>query len=381
MQNRRALHPYFHYRHIGLFHRRPPAPPPPVMQPKPVPPPPTGVWTGLQICEAYDWPTNLKGGGVICIVELNGGWTQADLNANFAAVNLPAPFVADVSVDGTKNSPSGINGADPEVMLDIVYAALSYYAATGKMPAVYVYWGQSIAGCVLKAAADHGNAIVFAASGDNDSSDGGSTPANVDAPASCPHVIGVGGTSLAHGGMGGKNETVWNDNPGQAMGEGTGGGYSTHFATQSWQIGVPVAPKGLGRMVPDMAANADPQTGYQLWVDGQWITVGGTSIATPIIAGLFAAIGFNVTSISWGADEADWGATALDQMEAAALASVGGAEASTYFVAPMLYEHPDVFNQNIVGNNGDHSEPPNPGPCTGLGSPIGKLIAALFMTT
>jgi hypothetical protein len=46
--------------------------------------------------------------------------------------------------------------------------------------------------------------VIFAASGDNDSSDGGPTPTNVDAPASCPHVIGCGGTNKTATG-----ETVW----------------------------------------------------------------------------------------------------------------------------------------------------------------------------
>ena len=47
---------------------------------------------------------------------------------------------------------------------------------------------------VAATAATTAGMIVFAASGDNDSSDGGPTPANVDVPSSCPHVIGCGGT-------------------------------------------------------------------------------------------------------------------------------------------------------------------------------------------
>ena len=85
-----------------------------------------------------------------------------------------------------------------------------------------------------------GGMIVFAASGDNDSSDGGSTPANVDCPASCPHVVGCGGTNKTK-----TSETVWNDNPSETNGEGTGGGYSTIFPVQSFQIGV--APACAGR--------------------------------------------------------------------------------------------------------------------------------------
>ena len=52
---------------------------------------------------------------------------------------------------------------------------------------------------------------IFAAVGDNDSSDGGPDPANVDLPSSSPFVIGCGGTLKPHG-QG--EEVVWNDSPG-----------------------------------------------------------------------------------------------------------------------------------------------------------------------
>jgi kumamolisin len=366
MHNPSALHPYF------KIHRFHPVPAPPG---HPVPPPPSGGWSVPAICAAYDWPRGLNGGGVIAIVELGGGWVQSDLDANFSTVGLPSPTVVDVSVDGTGNAPGG--QADAEVMLDIVLSCIAYYEAAGQMPTVQIYWAQDIAKAVTRITADHKSALVFAASGDNDSSDGGSTPANVDAPASCPHVIACGGTRLPIGNKGGVNETVWNDNPGQTNGKGTGGGYSTYFMSYSWQIGIPPAPAGLGRMIPDVAANADPATGYQLYVDGQWIIVGGTSAVAPFYAGLFAAIGYNAISISWGADEANWGNTALAQMEAAAAA----AGDDTDFVTPMLYLSEGAFNEPIPGSNGAYMQPPYPGPCTGLGSPKGAAIAALFATT
>ena len=126
--------------------------------------------------------------------------------------------------------------------------------------------------------------VVFAASGDNDSSDGEPTPANVDLPSSAPNVVGCGGTKKTQ-----TDETVWNDDPGQTDGEGTGGGYSTLFTPMpSWQAG---APNGPGRMVPDVAANADPNTGYEIILYGQQEVVGGTSAVVPLYAGLFAAFG------------------------------------------------------------------------------------------
>jgi kumamolisin len=184
--------------------------------------------------------------------------------------------------------------------------------------------------------------IVFAASGDNDSSDGGPTPANVDIPSSCPHVVGCGGTNKTPA-----SETVWNDDPGQTKGEGTGGGYSTIFPVQSFQIGAPPAPAstayGKGRMVPDVSADADPNTGYNVFVHGTATVVGGTSAVAPLYAGLFAAFGTKLG-----------------------------------FVTPTLWKNQKAFQDITSGGNGFYSAAVGPDACSGIGSPIGSSIAALF---
>ena len=187
-----------------------------------------GPWNVPDLCQAYNWPTGLTGGGVIAIVELGGGWVQSDMDQFFRGINQPVPNITDVSVDGTQNTPDpSPNSADGEVALDIEVAAAGYYAATGKPATIRVYWAQDIAREVRAATADNcdvcsiswgadeanwgaqagqdmeeaaieattAGMIVFAASGDNDSSDGGPGRANVDLPASAPHVIGCGGTS------------------------------------------------------------------------------------------------------------------------------------------------------------------------------------------
>jgi len=245
-----------------------------------------GPWNVPDLCHAYNWPTGLAGGGVIAIVELGGGWVQSDMDQFFHGINQPVPNITDVSVDGTQNTPDpGPNSADGEVALDIEVAAAAYYVATGKPATIRMYWAQDIASAVRAATADGcdvcsiswgadeanwgpqagqdmeqaatdataAGMVVFAASGDNDSADGGPGRANVDLPSSAPHVIGCGGTSKTR-----THETVWNNNPGNADGEGTGGGFSTIFKPMPpWQAG---APHGPGRMVPDVAANADPNT-------------------------------------------------------------------------------------------------------------------------
>lgn len=336
------------------------------------------TWSVPDLCTAYNWPAQQTGGGIIAIVELGGGWVQSDLDAYFQSLGQPSPSVTDVSVDGTQNTPNqGVgssNDADVEVALDIEVSAASYFAATGQPATIRVYWSQDIASAVNQAAQDGCDVcsiswgadeamwgtqaadamesaastatdlgmIVFAASGDNDSSDGGSTPANVDVPSSCPHAIGCGGTNKTQTG-----ETVWNDNPGQTNGEGTGGGYSTLFPTQSWQIGAPAPPTGTtagtGRMVPDVCADADPVTGYSIYVHGGQMVVGGTSAVSPLYAGLFASFGTKLG-----------------------------------FVTPTLYQNQAVFNDITVGNNGFYDAGPGPDPCSGIGSPIGARIAGLF---
>jgi kumamolisin len=339
---------------------------------------PTAAWSVPDLCTAYNWPENLAGGGVIAIVELGGGWVLPDMTEFFESLGQPTPSITDVSVDGTENSPNQSVGSsddpDYEVALDIQVAGAAYYAATGKAATIRVYWSQNIDTTVTKAAQDGcdvcsiswgadeavwgasaveemesaaasattAGMAVFAASGDNDSSDGGATPANVDAPSSCPHVVGCGGTSKTAA-----SETVWNDNPGETDGEGTGGGYSTVFPVQSFQIGAPPAPAGTkygkGRMVPDVAGDADPDTGYEIYVHGAMTVVGGTSAVAPLYAGLFASFGTKLG-----------------------------------FVTPKLWQNQAAFHDITQGGNGFYNAAPGPDPCSGVGSPIGAKIAALF---
>lgn len=336
-------------------------------------------WNVPNLCAAYTWPDGLEGGAVIAIVELGGGWVQADMDQYFSSISQPVPEITDVSVDGTVNSPNQNPGSasdpDYEVALDIQVAAAAYYVATGKPATIRMYWSQDIASAVGKAAQDGCDVCsiswgadestwgqtaaqqmesaattatnlgmaVFAAAGDNDSSDGGATPANVDCPASCPHIVGCGGTYKTS-----TVETVWNDSPGQTNGEGTGGGYSTIFPVQSFQVGAPLPPPntpyGKGRMVPDVAGDADPNTGYNVVVHGSTTVVGGTSAVAPLYAGLFAAFGKKLG-----------------------------------FLTPTLYQQQGDFHDITSGGNGFYNAGPGPDPCTGIGSPIGNKLAASFV--
>jgi kumamolisin len=321
------------------------------------------------LCRAYNFPTGLAGGGVVGILELGGGYTQADLDLFSQRNGLPQILPTDVSVNGGKNTPG--QDADGEVLLDIQVAAAAYFYCTGQLPTIKMFfapnddasfpdvmneavahdcdvlsiswgadevrWGQEAANRTEEAAqaATESGCVVFAAAGDNSSSDG-DPGANVDLPSSCPHVIGCGGTTKTQ-----FKEVVWGD--GTPNGNGTGGGYSIYFPPQDWQIGAPPSPGRPGRMVPDVAADADPNTGYLVVVNGQEIQIGGTSAVAPFYAGLFAAFG---RKLGW--------------------------------VTPTLWQHPEAFVDITEGSNGSFHASRGPDPCTGLGVPNGMALATLF---
>jgi subtilase family serine protease len=100
------------------------------------------------LCRAYSWPSGLAGGGVIAIIEFNGGWVGKDIDAYFRSAGLPVPAVVDVPVGTGRNDPNrhpGNPAADPdrEVALDIEVAAAAYAVATGSAASIRVYWADA----------------------------------------------------------------------------------------------------------------------------------------------------------------------------------------------------------------------------------------------
>jgi kumamolisin len=196
---------------------------------------------------------------------------------------------------------------------------------------------------------------VTAAAGDGGSADGATDgTAHTDFPASSPHVLACGGTSLTADASTGavRAETVWNSGSG---GGATGGGVSTAFDLPSWQqqVGVPAGPNGgAGRGVPDVAADADPATGYRVRVDGKDMVIGGTSAVAPLWAALLARLaqraghGFGLVQPTL------YGTTAA------------GA------VAP-------GFRDVTTGGNGAYEAGPGWDACTGLGVPTAALADVL----
>jgi kumamolisin len=350
-------------------------------------------YTPVQIAEIYQFPAGVNGAGqTIGIIELGGGFGQADLDSYFSALGIPTPSVRAVGVDGATNVPGQApQGADGEVLLDIEVAGavapgaaqVVYFApntdqgfidavtdAVHAQPtpaAVSISWGgpeNSWTGASMNAldqAIADGVALgvtVTVAAGDNGSSDGvNDGQPHVDFPASSPHALACGGTSLQADPSTGSisSETVWNDGGG---GGATGGGVSGQFARPAWQngLGVQIAPGGgafAGRGVPDVAGDADPATGYQVLVDGQQTVIGGTSAVAPLWAGLIARF----------------------------TQSVGGhlGLLQTVIYAGLHKGEPSAGLRDItVGSNGAWKAESGWDACCGLGVPEGQALLARF---
>ncbi len=356
----------------------------------------TTSYTPPQVAGFYQFPAGTDGTGqTLAILEFGGGFASSDLDSYFSGLGIATPTVTAAGIDGAVNQPGqDPSGADGEVLLDIEVAGavapsaaqIVYFApntdqgfvdavsaavhARPTPTAVSISWGASEDSWTAQARSALDQAIadaaamgatVCAASGDNGSSDGQQDGAShADFPASSPHVLACGGTSLrgdpATSAI--TSETVWNDGPGRGA---TGGGVSDVYPVPPWQAaaGVPVrAGSGSpGRGVPDVAGNADPATGYQVLVDGQHMVVGGTSAVAPL-----------------------WSALVCRLAQAA--------HKSFGLMQPLIYAGVAAgapapgFRDITSGNNGAYAAAAGWDACTGLGAPDGTaLLARLSGTT
>jgi subtilase family serine protease len=290
--------------------------------------------------QLYDFPQEPAKGQTIGLFEFGGGYLATDIEAFMKSLPAPyntfkAPKLVDVGVNGASNNHSITDPDSVEVVLDIDVAGS---IAQGAEVAVYFStfdeqgWIQAVltaihpkpsepspsvismswawpeldsagglawTAAVIKAISEtfHEAAAkgitVLAASGDHGSSCGLSGgKAHVEYPASDPSVTAVGGTLISDVAGSDFTEDTWQDNNGWA----TGGGISDVFkGLPSWQetahIPKSVNDGHVGRGIPDIAANADGASGYNLIMGGKPIgAVGGTSAAAPLYAGAIAIV-------------------------------------------------------------------------------------------
>ena len=361
---------------LGLDNR-PAATPKIVPHRGPTPPP---GFLPTEVADLYGFSAVDASGQCIGIIELGGGYAAADNDAAFAAMSVPLPSIVAVGVDGGANDPTDTSGANGEVALDIQVAGgvapgakLAVYFAPNtdqgfvdaisqavhdraNEPSVLsISWGSAESDWTAQAVTAMGQAFqdatqlgvtICAASGDGLATDGVKDgKAHVDFPASHPIVLGCGGTRITAASSAITEEVVWNSNGG-----GTGGGVSIMFPLPNYQAHAHVPAlggKSGGRGVPDIAGNADPDSGYRIVTGGTVGIIGGTSAVAPLWAGIVAAINAARTK-------------PLGQIHA------------------LLYDDPHALRDIVSGDNkvGSVGFTARKGwdACTGLGSPVGATL-------
>lgn len=203
----------------------------------------------------------------------NGGWNQeAALDIEWAHAMAPSAKIVLVEARSASN-------AD-------LYLAVDKAAAIAGVKQVSMSWGGSESSG--EASGDtHFNKtgpVFFASSGDS----GG----KVIYPSCSQYVVAAGGTSVATDSGGGfVSESAWADG---------GGGNSAYIPKPAWQAGVSMT--GSRRGVPDLASDADPNTGVSVYDSTSyqgykgWMVFGGTSVSSPCLAGMLNASGVSYAS-------------------------------------------------------------------------------------
>ncbi len=327
----------------------------------------------------------------VTAVDVDGGPGYSGAGSGEAALDIEdliglAPKASILVYEGPNNG-----GMGP-------YDTYNAIVSQNQAKVISTSWGEceSLAGSsaasaentLFQEAATQGQSVL-AAAGDAGSEDcyiPGARHANrslaVDDPASQPFVTGVGGTSLTALGPP-PSETVWDGSAssGEECSDGPcggGGGISSFWTMPFYQsraessLNVISAHSSAGpcsagsgsfcREVPDVSADADPNTGYLVYYDGAWTGIGGTSAAAPTWAAFIALV--NASPQCAGTP-------------------VGFANPALYGAAANAYA--GVFNDITAGDNdvtatnsGLFEAGPGYDMASGLGSPIGSALAPIL---
>ncbi|HME66455.1 MAG TPA: S53 family peptidase [Streptosporangiaceae bacterium] len=305
---------------------------------------------------------------------------SVEVNLDIDVIGAAAPGAAQIVYFAPNNGDQGFVDAISDAA-GAIPAPIAISISWGQSEDSWTAQGLSAMNAAMSDAAALG-ITVCAAAGDNGSSDGvNDGQVHVDFPASSPYALGCGGTKLVADATTGtvSSEVVWNE---LAANEGaTGGGVSDQFAQPTWQANAGVgaraasqpasaasgaaAGSGSGgsgsggsggeasgtdwRGVPDVAGNADPVTGYQIYQGGKAQVVGGTSAVAPLWSALIARLA-QATGQRFG------------------------------LIQPLVYAgvspSADVpgFRDITSGNNGAYAAGPGWDSCSGLGSPDGTAL-------
>jgi subtilase family serine protease len=271
----------------------------------------------------YGLPACTKANGCLTVVSQTGstsalpaddttGWSVEE-SLDVEAVHGTCPACHILLVEANSESNSDLAAAENEAA---AFHATEISNSFGEL--------ESGTDSTFQSAFDHPGIVVTASSGDDGyySFDwlgifGPSDVNEPDIPSSYPTVVAVGGTSLYLGQNATRtSETVWNDNGPQAVYEAnlgiplgaTGGGCSTLFGGKGWQThetgytGAVCSPGPAKRLVADISMVADPITGFDIFdsydcgsaqcpTSPSWLTIGGTSLSSPLVAAAYALAG------------------------------------------------------------------------------------------
>ncbi len=197
-------------------------------------------------------------------VDSSGGWEEEEsLDVDMVSAACPSCHILLVEANSASFADLGA-AVDEAVALGAKYVSNSYGGS------------ESSSELQLDAYYNHPGVVITASAGDSGY--------GAQYPAASQYVTTVGGTTLTQDSSVGRGwaETVWS---------GTGSGCSAYEPKPSWQHDTGCA----NRTEDDVAAVADPNTGVAIYDSGSavggWTVVGGTSVASPLIASVYALAG------------------------------------------------------------------------------------------
>jgi len=344
------------------------------------------IFTPAQIRHAYGFDqitfsahgTSVAGDGrgqTIAIVDAYDDPTiQSDLSRFDQVFNLPNPVLVRTSPQGTL--PVADAGWAQEISLDVEWAhaiapaakillveatsasfndllaAVDYARNQPGVSAVSMSWGgaefaqETSFDSHFTTPAKHTGVTFVASSGDSGAWYG------PEWPASSPNVLSVGGTSLyvlnGTGAYG--SEQAWS---------GSGGGISSFENEPRYQLSV---QQSLARTTPDVAYNADPNTGfyvYDTYQAGGWYAIGGTSAGAPQWAALIAI---------------------ADQGRAfAGRGALDGPSQTIYALYNMAHSNYSTNFHDVVGGSNGYYAGSGYDLATGLGTPRASAVVQMLV--
>ncbi len=328
---------------------------------------------------------NLQTNKVVSVVSFGGGLygtvnpttgvlTNGDVQSYWSSIGISSgnmPTVVVKTINGATNAPDSDFGSTVENTIDV--ATIGAFCPSSRLTIVLyiapnslvqfvnilttilnsttyrpnvisiswglseIYYSSSLLNSInnlLLTAANNG-INVCAATGDYGSNNGvGGSGNYCDFPASSPNLVACGGTKLICPNLiydNSTTETAWSSG---------GGAISTYFAKPTYQSALLTSY----RSIPDMAMNADPNTGVIYLINGSYYIVAGTSIVSPAMSGFLASLNTNK------------------------------------FANTVLYNNKNTFHDIVSGSNGGYNATIGYDNCTGLGSINGSLLATAFST-